>query len=101
MVEGASTFDVVNPATGQVLAQAPHASKDQTDAAVAAAKKAFPAWAAMPIEKRRECLEKAAKALSENVDRIATLLVKEQGKPLEHAKQETMGSIGLIKSAMA
>lgn len=100
LVAGASTFDVVNPATGKVMAQAPHASKDQTDAAVAAAKKAFPEWAVLDIEKRRECLEKAVKILTENLDKIAKLLVEEQGKPLEHAKGETMGAIGLIKDAI-
>ena len=50
MVPGDLTMPVLNPATEEVLAQCPRASKDQLDKAVAAAKAAFPAWAATPIE---------------------------------------------------
>ncbi len=51
MVPGDMTMPVLNPATEEVLAQCPRASKDQLDKAVAAAKAAFPAWAATPIER--------------------------------------------------
>ena len=49
MVPGASSMPVLNPATEEVLAQCPRASKDQLDKAVAAAKAAYPAWAATPM----------------------------------------------------
>ena len=48
LVPGDQTMPVLNPATEDVLAQCPRASKDQLDAAVAAAKAAYPAWAATP-----------------------------------------------------
>ncbi len=48
MVPGDLTMPVLNPATEEVLAQCPRASKNQLDEAVAAAKAAFPAWAATP-----------------------------------------------------
>ena len=51
---GSATFDVVNPANEQVIAQAPDATPEDLDRAVAAAREAFPAWSALPIEKRRE-----------------------------------------------
>ena len=54
MVPGDLTMPVLNPATEEVLAQCPRASKNQLDEAVAAAKAAFPAWAATPIEKQTE-----------------------------------------------
>ena len=53
MVPGDLTMPVLNPATEEVLVHCPRASKTQLDAAVAAAKAAFPAWAATPIEERR------------------------------------------------
>src|SRR5262249_59081211 len=52
LVEGASTLDVINPATRQVLTTAPRADRGQLKQAVAAAKAAFPAWAATPLRGR-------------------------------------------------
>ena len=49
MVPGDQTMPVLNPATEEVLAQCPRAFKDQLDAAVAAAKAAYPAWAAISL----------------------------------------------------
>ena len=48
--------------------------EDQLDAAVAAAKTAFPAWAATPIEKRRELVTKMAAAIEANTNELARLL---------------------------
>ena len=56
MVPGDSTMPVLNPATEEVVAQCPRASKDQLDKAVAAAKAAYPAWAATPMEERRKLI---------------------------------------------
>ena len=56
LVPGASTFDVINPATEEVLAACPRADLAQLNQAVAAAKAAFPAWAAKPIAERRRLL---------------------------------------------
>jgi delta 1-pyrroline-5-carboxylate dehydrogenase len=51
--DGVTTFDVVNPATGETFAQCPKADAAQLEEAVAAARRAFPAWAATPVEARR------------------------------------------------
>ena len=53
LTPGDLSMPVLNPATEEVLVQCPRASKRQLDEAVAAAKAAFPAWAATPIEERR------------------------------------------------
>ena len=55
---GASTIDVINPATGQLLAVAPRADSIQTERAVAAANRAFPNWSALSYAERRTYLEK-------------------------------------------
>jgi delta 1-pyrroline-5-carboxylate dehydrogenase len=52
LVAGAGSFDVINPATEQVLASCPRADLAQLNQAVAAAKGAFPAWAATPLAER-------------------------------------------------
>jgi acyl-CoA reductase-like NAD-dependent aldehyde dehydrogenase len=77
-----ATFDVINPATGELVAPCPNASKSDLDAAVAAAKAAFPAWSAKPdAERKAICADLAAK-LGEEAENIAQTLTKEQGKPL-------------------
>jgi acyl-CoA reductase-like NAD-dependent aldehyde dehydrogenase len=88
LTKGAGTFDVINPATENVLAAAPFASPAQLDEAVAAANAAFPAWAATPIEERRAALSRMADRLDEYRDELAHLLTQEQGKPLEASRRE-------------
>ncbi|WP_282950335.1 MULTISPECIES: aldehyde dehydrogenase family protein [unclassified Sphingopyxis] len=88
LVEGAKTIEVVNPATGEPFTTAPAADEAQLDAAVAAARRAFPAWAATSWEKRRDCLLQFAQRLEEEAEDFARLLVREQGKPLAEARFE-------------
>src|SRR6267154_3162885 len=97
MVPGDQTMPVLNPATEEVLAQCPRASKSQLDPAVAAAKAAFPAWAATPIEDRRKLVTKMAEAIEANVGELARLLTSEQGKPLADATGEVMGMAAFFR----
>ncbi len=90
-VSGANSFEVLNPATGQVIGSAPDCTPEQLDAAVAAARKAFPAWSATPIEKRREALLGIAGVLGGNVEELKRLLTSEQGKPHEGAMGDILG----------
>src|ERR1700720_5036505 len=97
MVPGDLKMPVLNPATEEVLAQCPRASKDQLDKAVAAAKAACPAWAATPIEERRKLVVKMAEAIEANVGELARLLTSEQGKPLADATGEGMGRAAFFR----
>ncbi len=90
-VSGATSFEVLNPATGQVIGSAPDCTPEQLDAAVAAARKAFPVWSATPIEKRREALLGIAGVLGGNVEELKRLLTSEQGKPHEGAMGDILG----------
>ena len=79
LIDGALTpgdleMPVLNPATEEVLASCPRASKRQLDDAVAAAKAAFPAWAATPIEHRRAAVVKMADIIEANAGELALLL---------------------------
>tara|TARA_B110000305_G_C19405020_1_gene622232 strand:+ start:177 stop:1592 length:1416 start_codon:yes stop_codon:yes gene_type:complete len=76
------TFDVIDPATGQVFAQCPKARSEHLDQAVAAAQAAFEKWRLVPIEQRRSILNKVADAINAHAERVIPLLTREQGKTL-------------------
>ena len=87
-----ATFGVVNPATEEVFAQAPEASRENLDAAVAAARKAFPAWRAKSLDERRAVLLSMADAVEADLPTLAELLTREQGKSLANAQFEVGGT---------
>jgi acyl-CoA reductase-like NAD-dependent aldehyde dehydrogenase len=91
LVEGASLMDVINPATEEKLADCPRASENQLDLAVAAAKKAFPAWSAEDITTRKKVILEVADVIKNNATELAQLLTAEQGKPLEASTGEVFG----------
>jgi betaine-aldehyde dehydrogenase len=78
--EGA-TEDVVNPATGEVIAEAPLSTKADVDRAVAAAKKAFDGWATTPPGERARALLRMADLIEERGEEIADLEAADAGKP--------------------
>jgi acyl-CoA reductase-like NAD-dependent aldehyde dehydrogenase len=98
LVPGASTMDVINPATGKSFVQCPRADQAQLDEAVAAAKAAFPAWSRKSWDERRKLLLALADALVKHQDEFARLMTLEQGKPLAHAAYEIGGAIAMIKA---
>ena len=91
MVDGELSMDVVNPATEEKLADCPRASEGQLNAAVAAAKAAFPAWSKTSIDERKAAVLKIADVVEANAAELAQLLTKEQGKPIEDATVEVYG----------
>ena len=101
LVSGATTLEVINPATGKLLSRCARADKAQLDAAVAAAKTAFPAWAAIPIESRGQALLSIAEALEARGAEFARLLTEEQGKPLAQAVYEVGRSVAMLRAFAA
>jgi len=102
LVPGAAgTVDVINPATEQVVAACPRADVAQANQAVAAAKAAFPAWAAKSIAERRALLMKLADAIDAHTQELAPLLTQEQGKPLGGAFFELMVASANIRGIAA
>ncbi len=91
MVDGDLSMDVVNPATEEKLADCPRASEGQLNAAVAAAKAAFPAWSKTDVDERKALVLKIADVIEANATELVQLLTKEQGKPLEAATVEVYG----------
>jgi acyl-CoA reductase-like NAD-dependent aldehyde dehydrogenase len=98
LVSGARTLEVVNPATGRPFATSPRADAAQLDAAIAAAKAAFPAWSALPRSDRGARLKAIAMALERQLSDFARLLTLEQGKPLGQARVEIGGAVATLRA---
>lgn len=101
LVAGSAQFDVVNPATGKSFARCPRADEEQLNAAVKAAKDAFPAWSGRPVEERAALIEKLAAALEARTAEFASLLTSEQGKPLDQATFEIIGCTYILRAFAA
>lgn len=101
LVPGASEFDVINPAVGEPFASCPKADEELLDRAVAAAKRAFPAWWALPIEERAALIVALSDRLEARAGEFASLLTSEQGKPLDQALYEVMGSVFTLRAFAA
>lgn len=98
---GPVSFDVINPATGETFARCPRADSALLDEAVAAAKAAFPAWSRRPIEERAALVNALADRLEQAMEDFARLLTAEQGKPLDQARYEVMGSVFTLRAFAA
>src|SRR6185437_10918653 len=86
--QSGKTFDVINPATGEVFARAAAADAADIDRAVKAARKAFESgpWPNMSAGGRRNLLLKLADAIEAHADEIATLESMDNGMPVMMAK---------------
>ena len=85
---GALRFDVVDPATGEKLADVANLGAPDTEAAIAAANAAWPAWRARPARERGAILMKWFHLLHQHADDLARIMTAEQGKPLAEARGE-------------
>src|SRR4051794_1752259 len=85
---GSAQLEVTEPATEQVMAEVPRAGLEETDAAVARAKEAFPAWRSLAPGERSALLHRLADALEERQEDLATLEARNAGKPIADARGE-------------
>ncbi|MGM0240590.1 NAD-dependent succinate-semialdehyde dehydrogenase [Enterococcus sp. AZ103] len=93
-VEGSKEkIPVTNPATGDVLTEIHQGAEAETEAAIAAAKKAFPTWSELPVTERAAYMNKLADLIEEDTDRLATIMTLEQGKPLTQAAGEIKSNV--------
>jgi malonate-semialdehyde dehydrogenase (acetylating) / methylmalonate-semialdehyde dehydrogenase len=95
--ESGRSGPVYNPATGAVAAQVDFASVEEIDAAVAAAKEAFPAWRAFSISRRAELFFRIRQLLDEHRDDIARILTREHGKVHSDALGEVARGLEVIE----
>src|SRR5438094_1466433 len=91
--------DVMNPATGEVLASVPLSSNNEVAAAVEAAAAAFPAWRRTPPEDRIQPLFKLKQLLEEHLAELARIITLENGKTLAESKAELRRAIENVEVA--
>ncbi|CUH53498.1 CoA-acylating methylmalonate-semialdehyde dehydrogenase [Shimia sp. R11_0] len=93
--------DVYNPATGEVQAKVPLASKAEMDAAVAAAAAAQPAWGAVNPQRRARVLMKFVDLLQRDMDKLAEALSSEHGKTFPDAKGDIQRGLEVAEYCIA
>ena len=90
--EGSGTIEVVDPATEQVVATVPEGTPGDVDRAVTAARKAWPGWAATPLEERVALVVRLADALEARADEVARVISEDMGAPAKIARAVQVGT---------
>src|ERR1044072_2676099 len=80
---------VTDKATAQEIARVPEMGATETNAAIASAQRAFPAWSKLLAKERAKILRRWYELIVEHADELALLLTKQQGKPLPEAKSRS------------
>ena len=96
-IKGSARFDVVDPATGAKLADVANLGAADTETAIAAANKAWPAWRAKTAKERAAVLMKWFALLNQHADDLGRIMTAEQGKPLPEAKGEVIYGASFIE----
>ncbi len=91
--------DVVNPATGQVIAKVPISTKDELDAAVSAAQEAYGEWRSTPPAARARYLFRLKELLEENFEELSRIQTQEHGKCIDESRGETRRGIENVEVA--
>ena len=92
-------LDVVNPATGKTLAKVPMSTKEEVDAAVAAAKEAFPEWRRTTPLARVRYLFRLKELLEEHFEILSRIQTMEHGKTIDESRGETRRGIENVEVA--
>ncbi|NKW79070.1 aldehyde dehydrogenase family protein, partial [Rhodobacteraceae bacterium R_SAG7] len=96
-IDGATTFDVIDPATGRLVAEVADLDAAAAAKAVDAAHAAGPSWAALTGKERSSILRRWNDLLIENADDLATILTAEMGKPWAEARGEILYGASFIE----
>jgi succinate-semialdehyde dehydrogenase/glutarate-semialdehyde dehydrogenase len=94
--EGRDSFPVVNPVTGEGIAELPLATEADLDEALDTAQRTYPEWRATDVETRAKILHKAASILKGRAEEIGRTMTQEQGKPIAESKGEVYGAASLF-----
>ncbi|MDQ0899687.1 CoA-acylating methylmalonate-semialdehyde dehydrogenase [Paenibacillus sp. V4I7] len=91
--------DVINPATGEIIARVPHSSSEDVENAVLAAQTAFESWSRTPMPKRARVLFHYWHLLQEHEQELAELITSENGKSYKEALGEVLRGIECVEFA--
>jgi malonate-semialdehyde dehydrogenase (acetylating)/methylmalonate-semialdehyde dehydrogenase len=92
--------DVMNPATGEIQARVPLASKAEVDAAIARAAEAQPAWGATNPQRRARVMMRFGALINEHMDELAELVSREHGKTLPDARGDVQRGLEVVEVCM-
>jgi succinate-semialdehyde dehydrogenase/glutarate-semialdehyde dehydrogenase len=92
-----SRFDVTDPATGAKLADVARLGAAETEAAIAAANAAWPAWRSKTAKERAAILQRWNTLLMQNAEDLGRIMTAEQGKPLPEAKGEVVYGASFVE----
>ena len=95
--DSGATFDVTNPATGELIARVPQMGEAEAERAVIAAHKAFKQWKRKTAKERSELLQAWYSLMQDNLDDLALILTAEQGKPLAEARGELANGTSFVQ----
>lgn len=95
--EDGASFDILDPATNEVIGTMPRLGIAQTRAAIEAAARALPAWKAQTASQRAEFLHRWHDLIQANTEDLARIMTAEQGKPLAEARGEIAYAASFVK----
>ena len=98
---GDGVIEVVNPATEEVIGSVPVGSQTDVDAAVRAARAAFPAWRATTCEERIAALNALSAAIKENTEELAQTITAEVGTPIGYSRMAMVGTPRVVARSYA
>ncbi|XP_041353683.1 methylmalonate-semialdehyde dehydrogenase [acylating], mitochondrial-like [Gigantopelta aegis] len=90
-------IDLHNPATNEVITRVPESTRDEMEAAVAAAKEAFKSWSRTTVLTRQQIMFKYQQLVKDNLKEIAKNITKEQGKTLVDAEGDVMRGLQVVE----
>ena len=93
------TDPIPNPATGETIASLPHSTREEINEAVAAAKKAFPAWSETPVPERAQVMFRFKALFDKHIDELSAIVTQENGKTLDESRGEVKRAIEVIDFA--
>nr|WP_180206551.1 NAD-dependent succinate-semialdehyde dehydrogenase [Pseudomonas sp. SbOxS1]NYU06805.1 NAD-dependent succinate-semialdehyde dehydrogenase [Pseudomonas sp. SbOxS1] len=94
---GGPTYPVLNPATGELIADVQKAGAEETNLAIDAANRALPAWRKLTAKERSQRIKRWGELMLGNQKDLATLLSREQGKPLAEAMGEVVYAASFLE----
>jgi malonate-semialdehyde dehydrogenase (acetylating)/methylmalonate-semialdehyde dehydrogenase len=92
-------MDIMNPSTGEVIAQTPCCTKDEVEMTIKAAKDAYPVWSAIPAQRRAQYFFKLRELIERDMDELIMSVARENGKNWEESRGDVLKAKELVEYA--
>ena len=97
MAVAAASFEVLSPASGEVVGTCPSTGREETARAIEAAAEALPGWSGLAPVERAQVLVETAQRLTDRTEELARLIALEGGKPVAEARGEVGYAAGFLR----